>query len=94
MRKPETAPPRRATLTASVRLFWAAAAQRTLDFTAMYMPMKPAAPEQKAPTRKATPVRQPMSNGPKPSTSVPPSTPTRTPMMMAIATEKMAMVLY
>ena len=60
IRKPDTAPPRRATLTASVRFFWAAAAQRTLDLTAMYMPMKPERPEQIAPTRNASEVCQPI----------------------------------
>ena len=40
-RKPETAPPRIATWTASTRLRRAAAAVRTLDLTLMYMPMMP-----------------------------------------------------
>jgi hypothetical protein len=60
-RKPETAPPRIATLTASTRLRRAAAAVRTLDLTLTYMPMIPEAIEQAAPTRKAIPVRMPRS---------------------------------
>ena len=40
-RKPETAPPRIATWTASTRLRRAAAAVRTLALTLMYMPMMP-----------------------------------------------------
>ena len=60
-RKPETAPPRIATWTASTRLRRAAAAVRTLALTAMNMPMMPEAIEQAAPTRKAMPVRMPRS---------------------------------
>ena len=41
-RKPDTAPPRIATWTASTRLRRAAAAVRTFDLTLMYMPMMPA----------------------------------------------------
>ena len=41
-RKPETAPPRRATVSASPRLAGAPAAVRMLLRTATYMPMKPA----------------------------------------------------
>ena len=52
-RKPETAPPRIATWTASTRLRRAAAAVRTFDLTLMYMPMMPDAIEQAAPTRNA-----------------------------------------
>ena len=52
-RKPETAPPRIATWTASTRLRRAAEAVRTFDLTLMYMPMIPDAIEQAAPTRKA-----------------------------------------
>ena len=52
-RKPETAPPRIATWTASTRLRRAAAAVRRLDLTLMNMPMMPDAIEQAAPTRKA-----------------------------------------
>ena len=52
-RKPETAPPRIATWTASTRLRRAAAAVRTLALTLMYMPMMPEAIEQAAPTRNA-----------------------------------------
>ena len=53
-RKPETAPPRIATWTASTRLRRAADAVRTLALTLMYMPMIPDAIEHAAPTRKAT----------------------------------------
>ena len=66
-RKPETAPPRMATWTASTRLRCAAAAVRTFDLTVMYMPMMPEAIEQAAPTRKATPVMMPSW---RPKTSV------------------------
>ena len=52
-RKPETAPPRIATWTASTRLRRAAEAVRTFALTLMYMPMIPEAIEQAAPTRKA-----------------------------------------
>ena len=61
-RKPETAPPRIATWTASTRLRRAAAAVRRFALTAMYMPMMPDAIEQAAPTRKATPVLMPSSS--------------------------------
>ena len=60
-RKPDTAPPRIATWTASTRLRRAAAAVRTFDLTLMYMPMIPDAIEQAAPTRNAMPVRSPRS---------------------------------
>ena len=59
-RKPETAPPRIATCTASTRLRRAAAAVRTLERTLMNMPMMPEAIEQAAPTRKATAVMIPI----------------------------------
>src|SRR5438034_29532 len=52
-RKPETAPPRIATWTASTRLRRAAAAVRRFERTLMYMPMIPDAMEQAAPTRHA-----------------------------------------
>ena len=62
-RKPETAPPRIATWTASTRLRRAADAVRTFGLHAMNMPMIPDAIEQAAPTRKAIagqdPDRQP-----------------------------------
>ena len=60
-RKPETAPPRIATWTASTRLRRAAAAVRRFDLTLMYMPMMPDAIEHAAPTRKAMPVLMPRS---------------------------------
>ena len=59
-RKPETAPPRIATWTASTRLRRAAEAVRTLALTAMNMPMIPDAIEQAAPTMKAKPVMTPI----------------------------------
>ncbi len=52
-RKPETAPPRMATWTASTRLRRAAAAVRTLALTLMNMPMIPEAIEHSAPTMNA-----------------------------------------
>ena len=58
-RKPETAPPRMATWTASTRLRRAAEATRTLALTLTSMPMMPQAIEQAAPTRNAPPVRTP-----------------------------------
>ena len=59
-RKPETAPPRIATWTASTRLRRAAEAVRTLALTATNMPMIPEAIEHRAPTKKATPVMIPI----------------------------------
>ena len=59
-RKPETAPPRIATWTASTRLRRAADAVRTLALTATSMPMIPDAIEHAAPTRKAKPVMTPI----------------------------------
>ena len=59
-RKPETAPPRIATWTASTRLRRAADAVRTLDLTATNMPMIPEAIEHAAPTRKANAVMIPI----------------------------------
>jgi hypothetical protein len=50
-----------ATWTASTRLRRAADATRTLALTLTSMPMMPQAIEQAAPTRKAAPVRRPMS---------------------------------
>ena len=58
-RKPETAPPRRAVVIASLRLCRAALAVRIFERTATYMPMKPDNPEASAPTRKAIAVRTP-----------------------------------
>ncbi len=56
-RKPETAPPRKETMSASPRPLRAAPATRILERTATFIPMKPAAPEQAAPKRKAMPER-------------------------------------
>ena len=86
-RKPETAPPRSDTVTASLRLFCAAAAARTFERTEMYMPTSPATPEAIAPTMKEAPVRMPSSI----SLS---RKPTRTPMITDVATAMMAMVRY
>src|SRR5260370_41264647 len=52
-RKPETAPPRSETISASPRLRVAALAVRLFDFTATYMPMEPAGAEQASPIQKA-----------------------------------------
>ena len=86
-RKPETAPPRSETLMASLTLRWAAAAVRRLAWTAMYMPMKPARPEQNAPTRKATAVRIPCAG----SLASPPIS---TPMIRAATSASSEMVRY
>ena len=59
-RKPDTAPPRIATWTASTRLRRAADAVRTLARTATNMPMIPDAIEHSAPTKNATPVMIPI----------------------------------
>ena len=59
-RKPETAPPRIATWTASTRLRRAADAVRTLALTATNMPMIPDAIEHSAPTKKAKAVMSPI----------------------------------
>ena len=61
-RKPETAPPRIATCTASTRLRRAADAVRTLDRTLIVMPMMPESIEQPAPTRNAIAVRTPIGS--------------------------------
>src|SRR4030042_2516349 len=58
-RKPDTAPPRRETVMASLRLGVAAEAQRAFERTEMYMPMNPDSADAAAPTRKAMPVRSP-----------------------------------
>ena len=86
-RKPETAPPRSETLMASLTLRCAAAAVRRLAWTAMYMPMKPARPEQNAPTRKATAVRIPCAG----SLASPPIS---TPMIRAATSASSEMVRY
>ncbi len=68
-RKPETAPPRIATWTASTRLRRAAEAVRTLALTLMYMPMIPEAIEHSAPTKKANAVIRPMGRPARSGTS-------------------------
>src|SRR5437899_2957444 len=88
-RKPETAPPRKEVWTASFKLRRAAAAVRILDFTATYMPVKPAMPEQAAPTKKASAVRQPKS-----IVALGPTTDTRMPTTTAATTARMAIVWY
>jgi len=52
-RKPDTAPPRKETVIASLRLRVAAEAQRALERTEIYIPMYPDSAEAAAPTRKA-----------------------------------------
>src|SRR4029079_13186703 len=79
-RKPETAPPRRAVLMASARLFCAAEAVRPLARTAIDMPMYPDTPEASAPTMNAMPVRTPVSVD---DLKEPTMTPTTTDVMMA-----------
>jgi hypothetical protein len=61
-RKPDTAPPRIATWTASTRLRRAAEAVRTFALTLMNMPMIPDAIEHSAPTKKAMAVRIPIGS--------------------------------
>ena len=96
-RKPETAPPRIATWTASTRLRRAAAAVRTLAFTLMYMPMIPEAIEQAAPTRNANAVMMPIGT-PARTGHVGDirglDDAMRTPMMTAATTARTAMVVY
>ena len=96
-RKPETAPARIATWTASTRLRRAADAVRTLALTATNMPMIPDAIEQMAPTRKAIPVMTPIgipaSFGTS-ATSAVSITPMTTPIRTAPTTARMAIVVY
>ena len=95
-RKPETAPPRIATWTASTRLRWAAAAVRRFALTLMYMPMMPDAIEQAAPTRNAIAVRMP-SSSPKNSVSAKSFVSTiamTAPTMTLATTARTAMVRY
>src|SRR3972149_10914466 len=107
-RKPDTAPPRKETVIASLRLRVAAEAQRTLERTDIDMPMYPDSAEAAAPTRKAMPVRTPSFQWPMtvaPYSICPASlrmisfTPSDTaPMMMAmmtpVASAMMAIVWY
>ena len=96
-RKPETAPPRIATWTASTRLRRAAEAVRTLALTAMSMPMIPDAIEHAAPTRKAkpvmTPIGRPASLGTS-ATSADSTMPMTTPMTTAPTIARMPIVVY
>ncbi len=96
-RKPETAPPRIATWTASTRLRRAADAVRTFDLTLMYMPMIPDAIEHAAPTRKANavmrPIGGPASFGTSATSGVSTSVIT-TPMTTAPTSPKTAIVVY
>ena len=96
-RKPETAPPRIATWTASTRLRRAADAVRTLALTAMNMPMMPEAIEQAAPTMNAMPVRTPIGRPASfgtSATSAVSTMPMTTPMTIAPTTARMPIVVY
>ena len=102
-RKPDTAPPRRETVIASLRLRVAAEAARLLERTEMYMPMYPARPDAAAPTRNAMPVRRPSSQRPTTlspyspwAISLTPSdtAPTMTAMITPVARARTAMVPY
>ena len=96
-RKPETAPPRIATWTASTRLRRAAAAVRTLERTLIVMPMMPEAIEQAAPTRKANAVRAPIGTPASDRTSATSGVSTRaitTPMITAATRARTAIVVY
>ena len=57
--RPVTEPARKATFSAGRRPCFAASAVRTFERTATNMPMKPAAADSVAPTRKPTAVPQP-----------------------------------
>ena len=56
-RKPETAPPWKAAVSAAPRFLRAPAAVRRFERTATFMPMKPETPDKAAPTRKEKKVR-------------------------------------
>ena len=96
-RKPDTAPPRIATWTASTRLRRAADAVRTLDLTATNMPMMPDAIEHAAPTRNANavmiPIGRPAIEGTSATAGVSTSVMT-TPMTTAPKMAMMAIVVY
>ena len=96
-RKPDTAPPRIATWTASTTLRWAAEAVRTFALTLTNMPMIPEAIEQLAPTMKAnpvmTPIGRPASLGTS-ATSAVSTIPMTTPMTTAPTTARTAIVVY
>ncbi len=96
-RKPDTAPPRIATWTASTRLRRAADAVRTLALTATSMPMIPDAIEHAAPMRKAMPVNTPMGRPASFGTSATAAVstmPMTTPMTTAPTTARIPMVVY
>ncbi len=96
-RKPETAPPRMATWTASTRLRRAAAAVRTLERTETVMPMMPDAIEHAAPTRKANAVRAPIGMPARAGTSATSFDSTRAmtmPMITDATTARTAIVVY
>ena len=96
-RKPDTAPPRIATWTASTRLRRAAEAVRTLALTLMSMPMIPEAIEHAAPTAKAIPVMTPMGSPASlgtSATSADSTMPMTIPMTTAPTTARMAIVVY
>ena len=96
-RKPETAPPRIATWTASTRLRRAADAVRTLALTATNMPMMPDAIEHAAPTRKAKAVMIPIGRPASfctSATSLVSTSVMTTPMITAAKRAMIAMVVY
>ena len=96
-RKPETAPPRIATWTASTRLRRAADAVRTLARTATNMPMMPDAIEHRAPTKKATPVMIPIGRPAIDGTSATSGVSTQAisaPMRIEPTTARMKIVVY
>ena len=96
-RKPETAPPRIATWTASTRLRRAADAVRTFERTLMVIPMMPESIEQPAPTRKAIAVRTPIGMPARSGTSATSGVSTTamtTPMITEATTASTAIVVY
>ena len=94
IRMPETAPPRRATVSASPSDFVAALAVRTLDLTATIMPMMPDRADAAAPTRNETPVRQAMSPASMPLASLAPKKNSSTASPAAANSASKAMVRY
>jgi hypothetical protein len=87
-RKPDTAPPRSATVSACETPVRAAAATRTLERTATHMPMMPDSADRQAPMRKEMATYRPICNGEMPSASgkwskAPMITPSTTDVMTA-----------
>jgi hypothetical protein len=93
-RKPLTAPPRSATANAGATPWRAALAVRTFDWTATYMPMMPLSALAAAPTRNATPVRQPNSKPTMPVSEKVSNSATSAAMTTAVTIARTAMVLY